>query len=110
MVKTKSVVDVKEIPEKIICDACGREIEKINDGIFADYYKIEKTWGYFSLYKGFMAISFNILPLKISVIQNPMFWRAGSASQSESRSAQLREHFRFENAPGIVRSGAPMKP
>ena len=34
MVKTKSVVDVKEIPEKIICDACGREIEK--------------TWGYFS--------------------------------------------------------------
>ena len=48
MVKTKSVVDVKEIPEKIICDACGREIEKINDGIFADYYKIEKTWGYFS--------------------------------------------------------------
>ena len=48
MVKTKSVVDVKEIPEKIICDACDREIEKINDGIFADYYKIEKTWGYFS--------------------------------------------------------------
>jgi len=48
MIKTKAVVDVKEIPEKIICDACGREIEKINDSIFADYYKIEKTWGYFS--------------------------------------------------------------
>lgn len=31
---------------KVVCNACGKEIEKDIHGYFADYLHVEKSWGY----------------------------------------------------------------
>ena len=37
-----------EMTEKVICNCCGKEIEKNAHGYMNDYIHIEKTWGYAS--------------------------------------------------------------
>ena len=34
--------------DEVICNACGKVIEKNASGYFQDYVHIEKQWGYFS--------------------------------------------------------------
>lgn len=44
----QTIPEEKIVIEKIICNACGREIEKDAHGYFADSLHVEKTWGYHS--------------------------------------------------------------
>lgn len=46
MIITKKVMTETEIAEKIICNCCGKEIEKNIHGYLNDYVHIEKKWGY----------------------------------------------------------------
>ena len=46
MIITKKVMKETELAEKIICNCCGKEIEKNTHGFFEDYVHIEKQWGY----------------------------------------------------------------
>ena len=48
MIITKKELSLGDVTEKIICNCCGREIEKNSHGYFEDYIHIEKTWGYTS--------------------------------------------------------------
>ncbi len=48
MIITKKEAAEKEVVEKVICNCCGKEIEKNSHGYMEDYIHIEKTWGYTS--------------------------------------------------------------
>jgi hypothetical protein len=45
MIINKKIMVEKEVPENIICNCCGKPIEKIG-GYFKEYVHIEKIWGY----------------------------------------------------------------
>ena len=48
MIKTKTETEKVLKTDCIICDACGKKIEKNKFNEFDDYYHIEKEWGYHS--------------------------------------------------------------
>ena len=48
MIIKKNILSEKEVTEKVICNCCGKEIEKNAHGYFEDYIHIEKKWGYTS--------------------------------------------------------------
>ena len=48
MIKTKTETEKVLKTDCIICDACGKKIEKNRFNEFDDYYHIEKEWGYHS--------------------------------------------------------------
>jgi ribosomal-protein-alanine N-acetyltransferase len=52
MKTTKRLLQIKEKPDKIYCNKCGKLIEKNESGYFADYLDVQKEWGYFSAHDG----------------------------------------------------------
>lgn len=52
MKTTKKCLQIKEKPDKIYCNKCGKSIGKDNSGHFTDFLDIRKAWGYFSEYDG----------------------------------------------------------
>ena len=48
MIVKNKVLNEIEVTEKVICNCCGKEIEKNDHGYFEDYIHIEKKWGYTS--------------------------------------------------------------
>ena len=48
MKKTSEVQETVTKIDKVICDVCGKEIEKNELNEFYDYFEIDKKWGYFS--------------------------------------------------------------
>lgn len=46
MVTYKEVYKKVQEIDKVICNACGKEIEKDGYGYLKDYLHVEKTWGY----------------------------------------------------------------
>jgi len=48
MIINKKALTENETAEKIVCNCCGKEIDKNAHGYFSDYIHIEKQWGYTS--------------------------------------------------------------
>jgi ribosomal-protein-alanine N-acetyltransferase len=48
----EQVTDKKFVVDNIYCNMCGKPIKKMKDmtgdPMFADYLRVDKTWGYFS--------------------------------------------------------------
>ncbi|WP_105616628.1 hypothetical protein [Vallitalea okinawensis] len=52
MKKYKTIVIKKTEVDSVICNCCGREINKDQYGLMEDYITIKKTWGYNSAFDG----------------------------------------------------------
>ncbi len=48
MKKIKTVSTTTEMLEGIVCNCCGKEIEKSGSGRLSDYLSVDKDWGYLS--------------------------------------------------------------
>lgn len=48
MKKYDDVLENKKVVTEVICNCCGKTIEKAESGRHSDYLSVEKTWGYLS--------------------------------------------------------------
>jgi len=52
MKKYKEVLQNKKILSEVICNGCGKTVEKTDSERFYDYFSAEKMWGYLSEFDG----------------------------------------------------------
>ena len=52
MKQYKTIQVQKQVPDRIICNCCGREIQITKQHPYPEYVSIRKEWGYDSPYDG----------------------------------------------------------
>ena len=52
MKKYTEVSQNKKVLSEVICNSCGKAIEKTDRGRFHDFLSVEKSWGYLSEFDG----------------------------------------------------------